>query len=507
MRRRWLLGGMALALLLGLGAWLLLGARTEDSSLGKAAGRAARPVEEPGQGLVLEGLPLPLGAPAPQPHPTSDPAPRSTTTGSYFIEGVVRDVATQQLVRDARVVSVWHSLELGSKMVRHEIEARSSTDGGFEIEVTDPRRPALSEFHVQHEGWHLLRWDRVEAMAEAPFDTGPGARNRIVLWVRRAFRLKGVVVDAQGKPLPLARVTLVITLQRGASMALGNTPIPLDAQGQFDIGPIAEDPTAGLPEGALKRMPSSMHDIVLRHEGLATILLDPRSIPVGERDRVVIVMTRGFTLAGVVVDERGTPLPDVPVALEYGAAYDLRRGVRTDAQGRWRLEWLSQGSAVLYARAFAQDAKARREITVTQDELDLRLVAEPIRLSRSPATTQVLGLTLAEVDDELRRAYDVPDYVHVLIMDPGAESEKLGMGRLEKGYGLWIVGDKPVASIREALDLLIDPETSKEHSVPGGRRVVYTFWSESMAGTNTQHLRPTPAQLEELKALRERLGR
>ena len=31
--------------------------------------------------------------------------------------------------------------------------------------------------------------------------------------------------------------------------------------------------------------------------------------------------------------------------------------------------------------------------------------------------------------------------------------------------------------------------------------------NERMTGTNTQHLRPTPAQLEELTALRERLRR
>jgi|GEM_PF-4069978 len=483
---------VALALLVSLGAWLLLSERTEEGGPGKAEDRVPRPAEEPGQGLVLVGLPLPVGAPVAPADPKADPALPSAASGPYVIEGVVRDVATQGPVTGALVVGVWHSFEpQASKMERHEFEAREGADGGFETEVKDGLRPDALTFQVKNAAWQLIRTEHLD--------------ERIVLWVCRAFRLKGVVEDAQGKPLPLAQVTLVIPRWFNTPIVLANTFFLLDAQGRFDIGPIAEDFAAGFPEDVAKRMLSSARHIVVKHEGLATVLLDPRSIAVGDRDRVVIVLTPGITLAGVVVDERGVPLSDVPVALEYGDAYELRRGVRTDAQGRWKLERLSPGSAVLRARAFAQDAKAQREVTVTQDELNLRLVAEPIRLTRPPATTQVLGLSLAEVDDDLRRAYDVPDYVHVLILDTGAESEKLGIGKLEKGYGLWMVGDKPVTSIREALEHLIDPESSKGQSFPGGRRVVYTFWNENMTGTNTQHLRPTPAQIEELTALRERL--
>ena len=293
----------------------------------------------------------------------------------------------------------------------------------------------------------------------------------------------------------------------GAVTGLGNHLFRVDPDGRFDIGPFAVDPGAGLPAEMATAWRGSASSVTFTHEGLAPLLLDPRSVPEAEHGRVVVTMTEGVTLAGTVVGIAGHPLAGVPVVVEYGDVFDLRRGVRTDAQGAWRLERLTPGPAALVARAFAYDAKVRRELTLVRDDLDVRLVAEPIRLSRVPTTTKVLGLGLVDVDDELRAAYEVPEYVKVLILDPGENPESLGIGRLARGYGLWHVGNKAVSSLAEALDLLIDPTSSKGVSFGGGQRVVYTFWSETRSGTNTQHLRMTEAQITDLKAVRERLGR
>jgi hypothetical protein len=296
-------------------------------------------------------------------------------------------------------------------------------------------------------------------------------------------------VDDEGRPAVGAQVRYAVPTQAGNSVVIGSGEHRTDATGRFDVGPFAEDPRAGPSE--------PWSSVFVLQSGFATLRLEPRSVPPSERDRVTIHLTRGFTLAGVLMDTEGRPLADGTVAAEYGADWNLRRGARTDRDGRFRLERLTPGPLTLLARAFAHDAKARRDLDLTADDTDVRLVAEPIRLSRPPVTTPVLGVALADVDDELRAAYDVPDYVKVLIVDPGPDLAALRIGRLEKGYGLWMVGDTAVTSVRDAVERLTG----------GARRVVYTFWDERMSGTNTQHLSLTPEQLAALKDLQDRLAR
>jgi hypothetical protein len=124
-----------------------------------------------------------------------------------------------------------------------------------------------------------------------------------------------------------------------------------------------------------------------------------------------------------------------------------------------------------------------------------RSAREAVRLER---------FSLAEVDDELRQAYEIPDYVKVVILDPGEDFAKLGIGELQRGYGIYMMGNTRVSSLREALDRMLESLHSK--GADQSARIVYTFWDDFMNGTNTQHLNLTPEQIEELKLLRARLG-
>jgi len=159
--------------------------------------------------------------------------------------------------------------------------------------------------------------------------------------------------------------------------------------------------------------------------------------------------------------------------------------------------------ATLLARAPSLDAKARRGVDLEADDLDVRLVVEPIRLSKPPKATALLGIELADVDDEMRAAYDLPASVHVMIADAGPTGFGLGIGRLERGYGLWMVGEKAVGSVRDAVEELVKALGTREE-MPSAR-VVYTYWDEDGSGTNTQGLRGDPERIAELKAVLERL--
>ena len=443
-----------------------------------------------------EKAPLRAAEPAPEP-PTSE-------TGDYVVAVVVRDVASDAPVRGVPIRGWWSGI-VGGSFAQHDASGTTDADGRAALRVTESPAGPLGRFAVGAD-WHVVGWHREGAPDDRRIDAAKGAVTRIVVRVRRAFRLRGTVEDPQGRPVPEVDVSFGVPTRTPEGVEIANVMSQTRADGEFDLGPFAEDPAEGYED-----VRSSFHDpylkVTFRKGGYATYRLDPRSVPSADRARVRVRLSPGAVLAGVLVDDRGRPLPDAVVAVEYGADWNLRRGARTDDDGRFRIDRLASGRASLVARAFAHDAKAKREVSIDGDDLDVRLVAEPIRQSRPPRTTRVLGLELADVDDELRAAYDVPDRVKVLILDPGPDSAILGIGRLEKGFGLWMVGEEAPTSVRDAVERLLSEKRTQNDSAPGMKRVVYSFWNERASGNNTQYIRFGPGMREELQAVLDRVPR
>jgi hypothetical protein len=151
------------------------------------------------------------------------------------------------------------------------------------------------------------------------------------------------------------------------------------------------------------------------------------------------------------------------------------------------------------ARAFAYDAKLVRELVLEGDDLDMRLVAQEIRLSRAPRLTHVLGLGLCEVDGEILAAYDVREGVQVLVFEVGSEARSLGFRSLARGDGLGLIDGRPVATLREAVEALL-AQTPTPSAPRGTGTLVYTSsWNERGAWIAPQHLTLPAAAREELQ--------
>lgn len=441
--------------------------------------------------------------PAIHPTPVADRAPEAT---SYTIHGTAIFNGTDEVVTRGSVVAWINVLERvggGLRMGRKAWKGDIDDEGRFSIRVTGTPAPEVGSFDYQGGSLRIEGWSHADDGSTRGIDAAHGATNTIRVLLGAVFRLRGEVVDSEGRLLEGVRTEHGVPQVFGGELRLAGERGTTEADGAFDVGPFAVKPHA-------KVLPLiSLLHVTFRSEGCRVVQLDPWTVPEGERDHVRVVMDAGATLAGTLVDSAGQPLARVVVDAEYGTQYQLRRATRTDENGRWQLDRLQRGKAVLRARAFAFGAKARREIEIDDDDLDVKLVAQAVLRPPPESVKNVLGLSLVDVNEELRAAYELPKEVSILILAVEEGHARLGIGSLEPGFGLRVIGDTAVASIREAVTRLLALGEKIAHQPPGafspGVRIVYTYATENGRGSNTQHARLTSEDLVALKRLANEL--
>lgn len=511
-------GAAVLIMVMALVAWWLLGdgqtrvdmVDVPDDAKPKA--EAPPPMLEargpqPAEDGVADAGPASAGA-KPTPKPETQPT-------RYTIHGriVGKDPATP-VPRGEVVASIdaWRVEDGRPRHTQRSYRAPIDRAGRFTL-VIEGRPPepvshfALDGADVRVERWYIENRGSEPAPRGLPriregIDNRPDAVTHVVLVLVPTFRLRGTVVDEHGTRLKHVQITSMRLSHGPGGADVVPHAVHTDEDGAFDIGPFdVEPPEDGSMLEALQR-------VSFRHPGFSLLRLDPWSVAPRDREDLRIVLERGIALAGSLVDPEGRPLPGVLVEFEYGNDAQLRKATRTDERGLWSVEDLPRGTARVRALAFAHGCKVRRDIEVEQDDHRVDLVAEPVPRPDASKTHAVLGLTLAEVDDELRKAYELPEHVHILILDVPEDHERLGIGTLEPGYGLWKVGHAEVVTLAEAVTRLVtlsDGNRAPIRRMGPTVRVVYTFANEFMRGTNTQHVRVTDEDRKALEALAARL--
>jgi hypothetical protein len=183
-----------------------------------------------------------------------------------------------------------------------------------------------------------------------------------------------------------------------------------------------------------------------------------------------------------------------------------RKATKTDAQGKFTLRGLVAGPTTIDVHAMALNEKAILPITLDGDQHDLEINLQAMNLPANPPTVEVLGMKLTDTTPELRTAFNLFNEHSALILDPGQDSDRLGIGTLAKGFDFWMVGQQRVGSVREFIEQIL-AEAAKQQSNTYSIRVVYNFKSLDMDGSNTQYLQLTKQDVDELRAALSELPR
>ncbi|OJW26523.1 MAG: hypothetical protein BGO49_12400 [Planctomycetales bacterium 71-10] len=178
---------------------------------------------------------------------------------------------------------------------------------------------------------------RIEAgrlVIRAVFPDGPS---------RRLPEITGTVVDGAGNPIEGAYVMPVGSWDAkpdaGWAMPLqwGRDPIRTDAQGRF---------RAAATTVVVDGFPIKSVRVSVRAEGFAGAMGPRTRIGQGETLGLSpVVLERGCTLAGTVVDPAGKPVVGALIESDNGCDF-LPARARSGAEGRFRLDGLREGSLV-----------------------------------------------------------------------------------------------------------------------------------------------------------------
>ena len=215
-----------------------------------------------------------------------------------------------------------------------------------------------------------------------------------------------------------------------------------------------------------------------------------------------IVMPRGVTLRGKVVDASGAPVPNVALKADSHIREDSysRKAATTDDHGGFVLRGVAKAPTVIRVLSTSTGQKVKLEKAVEGDEEGLTIRLAPMQLTATPKSQDVLGMKLTDVSPALKEAYEIYQDRGAVILDPGPDSDRLDIGRLAKGYTFWMVGSERIGGVREFVERLLKESTGAEGD-PQPVRVVYTYVGAEADGTNTQYLKLTKADVDQLKAV------
>jgi len=124
----------------------------------------------------------------------------------------------------------------------------------------------------------------------------------------------------------------------------------------------------------------------------------------------------------------------------------------------------------------------------------------------------LLGMEVADVTPDIQKRYELYHPYGVVILNPGYGHERLGIGKLTEGLYFWKVGNKEIHNLREMIAeiLRINANARPQEGGSVGQgyegfiRIVYGY--RRGKGTNTQYLKPTKADIEELRRAGKALG-
>jgi hypothetical protein len=317
-----------------------------------------------------------------------------------------------------------------------------------------------------------------------------------------AAYVAGIVVDEHGSAVSGVEVTGRFR-QAGSDVYVAITKT--NAKGRFEV---FDFPLGG---ARLKELEAT-GELEFKHRLFQKqTLRDVYALSANEQQELRIVLSKGHSISGTLLDENGNPSAGEMVELLFGDDRTKRVAVETDRLGRFHFSGLPAAkSAKLFSYAMQRRVSARLNVTLDHDQQDLELKLEPWLLSREPVLIEFLGMQVADINDELRAACELSSTAKgVLIFDPGDDKSIRGIGDLAAGDYFSAIAEVPVSSVRQLAERILS-ETAEQYakgSAEIGCRAACVVRRPTQWGRESRYLSFTPDQIKSLRGLARTLAK
>jgi hypothetical protein len=371
-----------------------------------------------------------------------------------------------------------------------QLETKTDARGDYRLEIPEINDSTTISIDAMMPGYRRLVGTLMSGGDARRVEVAPGNVTEADLSLQPALYFAGTVVDEQGKPISGVHVS---ANANSPSASGGVERTASKADGTFELFNYAAVPVAFQDGARTKGAVNFSHQDYIDHQIADVYALDPQ-----KREALRIVLMTGCKVVGTVIDANGKPVPKAMVkAIRTDGSH--RKATVTDEKGRFALRGLEKGLTRLSVRALAIRQKALVPVAVKGDKEDLEVRLRDIELPAGLKTYSVLGMQLADVNPEVKDAYDLWNDKGAVIVDPGKKSDRLQIGQLAEGYCFWLVGNEHVANVREFIEQIL-AQTGDGNAGEFSVRVVYSLSTPEFDGTNTQYLKLTIRDVGQLKA-------
>jgi hypothetical protein len=371
-----------------------------------------------------------------------------------------------------------------------QLVTKTDPSGNYRLEMTGITKATSVSIDAMKPGYQRLVGTLMSGGDARCVEVRPGAEVKSDLALFPALYFAGTVVDEHGRAIAGVRITADETTKNSTA---GVEITASNADGSFELFNYSLQPSTEDNE-VCKGLVTYFHPDYVPLE-----IKDVYAIAPQLRATQRIVLNTGHQVAGKVLDVAGHPVPHVMVRATDPEGTG-RKATITDPEGRFELRGLPDGPTMLMIRVVEIKQKARVPLVLASDQNDLKIRLQAMRLPKDLKKYNVLDMQLTNVTPELKSTYDLWDRRGVLILDPGKNSDRLGIGQLAEGYDFWIVGDQQVGSVREFVRRILSIAAGEKTADPR-IRVVYSFSTIDFDGTFTAHLKVTQDDLAQLQAV------
>ncbi len=412
-----------------------------------------------------------------------------------FVSGIVQAEDTGKPIVNALVRVSSPAIDMRSVRGSREglYDGRTDANGRFSIKVPKNETISLNAFAPGYEEgagmWMSGNW----AFYNVPFPSSHDPGFNIKL--RPAIYVTGIVTDEFGLPFSGADVESTIVGSNSTGYVVFDIT---DAGGRFEIYDFPLHPTAF--DGST----NAQGRLTFRNWARPTSSIQNiYALSAAERTNLHVTLSSGHEVSGTIMSADGQPSVHAVIEAVPADGQAAQRTSLTDIKGRFFLPGLPDGEVSIQVHTPTFDRQARKTVQLAETIVLVNLTLEPVLLKNPPKPVSLLGMKLANVTPELQSVYNLDSSTGVVILDPGTNHLRLGMGELSQGERFWIVGDRQIRNLREMVTELLRIDVNAAPGDPnegchGSIRIVYEY--RNRVGTNTQRLKLTDADRAELKS-------